>query len=145
MSALPTILRVLVILVGISAGCSASAAAPVGSVAKVQNQAQIGARAATVGSPVHMGDVLRTGANARLQVTFTDGTSLTLGENARVVIDRYVFNPAQSTGKMALNATHGAIRLATGRLHRMRDRECHSHYSCSRARRTGHRILDRAH
>jgi hypothetical protein len=40
-----------------------------------------------------MNDQLLTGANARLQVTFRDGTVLTLGENAKVVVDRYVTIP----------------------------------------------------
>jgi hypothetical protein len=51
-----------------------------------------------------MNDRLRTGANARLEVTFNDNSVLTLGENANVAIDRYVYNPAKSTGELALNA-----------------------------------------
>jgi hypothetical protein len=35
-----------------------------------------GAITAAVGTPVHMKDELRTGANARLQVTFRDNTLL---------------------------------------------------------------------
>jgi hypothetical protein len=41
---------------------------------------------------VHVKDELRTGANARLQVTFRDNTLLTLGEHASIVIDRYVYD-----------------------------------------------------
>jgi hypothetical protein len=100
-----------------------AAAQTVGSVSRVQNQAQIGAKPAAVGTPVQMNDQLRTGANARLQVTFKDGTTLTLGENARVVVDRYVYNPNEGKGVMALQTTQGAIRLATGKLGKMRDRD----------------------
>jgi hypothetical protein len=39
-----------------------------------------------------MGDALQTGPNGRLEVTFVDDTRLTLGDNAKVVIDRYVYN-----------------------------------------------------
>ena len=60
-----------------------------------------------------------TGAKARLQVTFRDQTNLTLGENATVVIDRYVFDPDASVGEATLNVTKGAFRLATGRLSEM--------------------------
>ena len=88
---------------------SAAAAAPVGKVTKVQNQAQIGGAAAAVGTPVNTNDRLRTGANARLEVTFRDGTKLNLGENANVVVDRYVYNPEQSTGALALETTTGAV------------------------------------
>ena len=68
----------------------------VGAISKVTGQAQIGGAMAVVGTPVHMGDRLRTGANARLQVTFHDSSSLTLGENANVVVDRFVFNPEKA-------------------------------------------------
>src|SRR5690348_1685291 len=97
----------------------ASAASVVGSVSRVQNQAQVGGANAAVGSSVHMGDALKTGANARLEVTFVDDTRLTLGENARVVIDRYVYNPERSIGTMALSSTRGALRFATGKIHQM--------------------------
>jgi len=88
----------------------------VGMVTKVENQAQVGGAPAAVGSPVHMGDTLNTGARARLQVTFRDQTNLTLGENATIVVDRFVFDPDASVGEAALNATKGAFRLTTGRI-----------------------------
>src|SRR5262245_16466495 len=105
------------------AGDRANAAAEAGSVSRVQNQAQVGASPAAVGTPVRMGDKLRTGGNARLEVTFNDGTRLTLGENAEVVVDRYVYNPAKSKGEMLLSASQGALRLATGKLKEMTNRD----------------------
>jgi hypothetical protein len=95
------------------------AASAVGKVSRVQNQAQVAGVTAAVGTNVHMGDALQTGANARLEVTFRDDTRLTLGENARVVIDRYVFNPDRSIGEMALKSTRGALRFATGKINQM--------------------------
>ena len=81
----------------------AHAAGPtVGMVSKVQNQAQIDGQPAAVGSPVHTNDTVSTGAKGRLQVTFRDQTNLTLGENASVVIDRYVFRPDASIGGATL-------------------------------------------
>jgi hypothetical protein len=97
----------------------ASAAGVVGTVSRAQNQGQVGSVTAAVGTPVHMGDALQTGANARLEITFIDATRLTLGENARVVIDRYVYNPDRSIGAMALKSTRGALRFATGKIHDM--------------------------
>ena len=98
---------------------SAQAESAVGNVSRVQNSAQIGAGPATVGAPVHMNDRLRTGANARLEVTFNDNSKLTLGENANVAIDRYVYNPAKSSGELALNATRGALRFAGGGIEKL--------------------------
>jgi hypothetical protein len=119
-SALSFLLRYLAILLFVF--CStpvARAESAVGVVSKVQNAAQIGATTAIVGAPVHMNDRLRTGANARLEVTFNDDSSLTLGENANVVIDRYVFNPNKSSAQVVLNATHGAFRFAGGKIEQM--------------------------
>ena len=104
-------------------GFEVAAAQTVGMVTKVQNQAQIGGQAAAVGSPVGLNDTLQTGANARLQVTFRDNTNLTLGENATVVVDRFVFDPDAGVGEAALNATKGAFRMVTGRISDMPNKD----------------------
>jgi len=96
-----------------------TAAESVGTVTKIENQAQIGTRNAAVGSPVFMNERLRTGANARLEVTFRDNSVLTLGEKANVVVDRYVFNPDKGSADVILNATQGALRFAGGKIEQM--------------------------
>jgi hypothetical protein len=98
-------------------------AAPIGQVTKVANQAQVGSRTAAVGTPVNQNDRIRTGPKARLEVRFVDGTVFTVGENASVVIDQYVYNPSTSTGRMAVSAATGALRFTTGKLHDMRDKK----------------------
>jgi hypothetical protein len=120
MRALHTFLRLLALLVCLSI-CSigTATAAAVGKVTRVQKQAQVGNTPAAVGTEVHMNDRLRTGPEARLQVTFVDDTVLTLGENANVVIDRYVYNPGQGTGEVSLTATRAALRFTTGKLNQL--------------------------
>jgi hypothetical protein len=98
------------------------AAESVGTVTKIESQAQIGTRNAAVGSPVFMNDRLRTGANARLEVTFRDDSVLTLGEKANVVVDRYVFSPDKGSADVILNATQGALRFAGGKIEQMHQR-----------------------
>ena len=104
------------------ASLPAVAADSVGVVTKVVNEAQIDGTAAAAGTPVHMNDRLRTGANARLQVTFRDNSVLTLGEKANVVVDRYVFKPEKSSADVVLNATQGAFRFAGGKIEQMRQK-----------------------
>ena len=98
----------------------------IGTISDVDNEAQIisasGTTTATVGLAVHMKDQLRTGADGRLQVTFQDHTVLTLGEDANLVIDRYVFDPNRGIGDALLHATHGAFRFAAGQLKEMRSK-----------------------
>jgi hypothetical protein len=96
MRALPSLLRVFAALAVLASpfgvGGAEEDATSVGVVSKVENEAQVisasGAITATVSTPVHMKDELRTGADARLQVTFRDNTVLTLGEHASIVMDR---------------------------------------------------------
>ena len=94
--------------------------APVGFVDKVENEAKVvsgdSGATAIIGTPVHMKDELRTGAEGRLQVTFRDNTVLTLGEKASVVIDLYVYAPDRDVGETVLQATKGAFRFASGRI-----------------------------
>jgi len=118
--ALPPLLSILLILVLPSIAVAAEA---VGTVTRVQNQAQIGSAIAGVGSNVHMNDRLRTGAKARLEVTFNDKSVLTLGENANVVVDRFVYNPAKSTGEVALRASSGAMRFVGGSIERLQTKK----------------------
>ena len=121
--------RVLLVFVavstlgGVATVTDARAQVTVGMVTKVENQAQIGAQPAAVGTPVHMSDTLRTGPGARLQVTFRDQTNLSLGENATVVIDRFVFDPDASIGEASLSATKGAFRMVTGRISDMQNKK----------------------
>jgi hypothetical protein len=103
-------------------------AAIAGLVTRVENQAEIASlagtsRAAFQGDTVRIRDELRTGAGARLEVTLQDDTVLTLGENARVLVDRYVFDPDQDFGETILQAARGAFRFAAGRIQGLAERK----------------------
>jgi hypothetical protein len=121
MHAPPSLLRLFAFLFAMLAPLSAFAAdapEPVGFVDKVENVAEVvsgdSGATAIIGTPVHMKDELRTGAEGRLQVTFRDNTVLTLGEKASVVIDRYIYDPDRDVGETVLQATKGAFRFASG-------------------------------
>ena len=123
MPAPPSLLRLLTFLVTMLAPLAAFATdepAPVGFVDKVENEAKVvsgdSGATAIIGTPVHMKDELRSGADGRLQVTFRDNTVLTLGEKASVVIDRYVYAPDRDVGETVLQATKGVFRFASGRI-----------------------------
>jgi hypothetical protein len=95
----------------------------VGLATKVVSPAQVNKEAAAVGTLAHMNDELRTGAKARLQISFRDSSELTLGENAHVVVDRFIFNPDESTGEALLKTGVGAFRLATGKISELKDKK----------------------
>jgi ferric-dicitrate binding protein FerR (iron transport regulator) len=99
----------------------------VGVVDKVEPQAEIvslgNAVAAHTGMPVRLRRELRTGPSARLKLTFRDGSELTLGEKASVIIDRYVYDPKSDVGETVLQATRGAFRFATGRIKALKQKK----------------------
>src|SRR5262245_49327206 len=95
----------------------------VGMATKVVSPAQVNNEAAAVGTLAHMNDELRTGAKARLQINFRDSSELTLGENARVVVDRFIFNPDEGTGDALLKTGIGAFRLATGKISELKNKK----------------------
>ena len=96
------------------------AAAEIGSVARVQNTAWAlntgDNRSLEAGAPIYDGDVLSTGSEARLEVTFVDGTSLTLGQNAVIEVDEFVYDPDAESGSTAWDVVAGAFLMVTGEI-----------------------------
>lgn len=75
-----------------------------------------GARPLGVGTRVVLDEEVSTGAQSRAEVLFRDQTSLSLGANTTVVLDRFVFDPASGSGELALGMTQGALRFIGGTL-----------------------------
>ncbi|MBV8439184.1 MAG: FecR domain-containing protein, partial [Hyphomicrobiales bacterium] len=59
-------------------------------------------------------DRCRSGEGARLQATLKDGTHLTLGEHATLVVDEFVYNPVTSHGELAVRIAKGAFLYVGG-------------------------------
>ncbi len=67
------------------------------------------------GGRVFVGDEIRTGAGARLQIRFGDQSSLTLGENARITINQFVYKP-DGDSNQGLAILKGVFRFSTGEI-----------------------------
>jgi hypothetical protein len=112
--------RLVVIAVMLLSGFAAGQAAAqqaIGAVSRIQGEARGTHNGATealrLRSSVYPDEVVSTGQAARLEVTFTDGTKLTLGEKAELTLDTYVFDPAAGRGTIKLGVT-GAFRFISG-------------------------------
>ncbi len=46
----------------------------------------------SAGAPVYQGDILQTGAGAAVEIVFIDDTTFSLGEDARMVLDEFIFD-----------------------------------------------------
>lgn len=61
-------------------------------------------------------DTLATGKGARLQGTLDDGTQLTLGENAKIVVDDFVYDPNKPGGALDIKVKQGAFLFVGGKV-----------------------------
>lgn len=77
-----------------------------------------------VGSELHNGDTLVTGANARIYVHTADGSTVKLGENATLKLEGLSQQSAEQTlFSVVLNVAKGAFRFTTASLAKLKARE----------------------
>lgn len=73
-------------------------------------------RVLRIGVDVQANELITTNANDRAHLLFLDGSSLTVGPNAQLTIDKFVFDPNTKTGELAINASKGVLRLVGGKI-----------------------------
>ncbi|WGR69831.1 MULTISPECIES: FecR family protein [unclassified Bradyrhizobium] len=69
-----------------------------------------------VGDIVYLGDVVRTGADSRININFTDGSSFNLSSNARMTLDEYVYEPAGKANSTFFNVSKGTVTFIAGQV-----------------------------
>lgn len=60
-------------------------------------------------------DTVRT-ANGKTSIQFVDDTRVDVTQNSKLVIDEFVYDPNTSTGTLALKASFGTVRYASGQI-----------------------------
>ena len=73
-------------------------------------------RVLRIGIDVQANEMITTNASDRAHLVFLDGSSLTVGPNAQLTIDRFVFDPVTKTGDLSINASKGVLRLVGGKI-----------------------------
>lgn len=95
----------------------AIAATPdVGKTVEVKNQVTLesggGRQALTRGEIVHQDEIILTAAASRAEIELLDRTKLAVGPDARLVLDKFVYNPSASS--ITVTMSQGAFRFITG-------------------------------
>ena len=67
-----------------------------------------------MGDNVHKGDVVQSGSNSSLGITFIDGTVFGLASNARMVLNEMVYDPNGSSNSSFLSLVQGSITFLAG-------------------------------
>ena len=113
--------RLIVIAVTLLSGfaggqAAAQAQESIGAVSRIQGEAsgtRGGAtRALGLNASVFLNEIVSTGEAARLEVTFTDNTRLTLGEKAELTLDKYVFNPVAGSGTIKFGVVGACLQVS---------------------------------
>jgi len=93
-------------------------ALPIGHVAKLTGSASVirnGVSVAlNIGDNVFKGDVVQSGADSALGISFIDGTAFSLSSNARMVLNDMVYDPNGSSNASLLSLVQGTITFVAG-------------------------------
>ena len=73
-------------------------------------------RVLRIGLDIQANELVTTTANDRAHLVFLDGSALTVGPNARVTIDKFVYDPNTQKGELAVNASKGVLRFVGGKI-----------------------------
>lgn len=96
----------------------------VGKVTRLQSEAMIirGDQSfpVEVGTVIRKKDEINSKDMARIEITFMDGTTLLIGENARVEIDEFLYDPDNNIGTAIISALQGPFRFITGKISQLK-------------------------
>lgn len=69
-----------------------------------------------VGDVVYLGDVVHTGADGRVGINFTDGTSFNLSSSAEMALTEFVYDPNGNSNKSLLSLAKGTFTFVAGNI-----------------------------
>lgn len=96
----------------------AGAVLAVGNVAKISGTAVVTRNGVPVelrqGDRLLKGDIVQTGADTTIGISFVDGTALGLASNARIILDEMTYDPNGSSSSSLLSLIQGTITLVAG-------------------------------
>lgn len=67
-----------------------------------------------IGNDMVANEVVTTKANDRAHLVFLDGSTLTVGPNSEITIDKFVYDPDKRAGQLSLDAGRGVFRYVGG-------------------------------
>ena len=110
----------LVALMLASSSPALAAAADIGTtvvvVRTVTGTLETQVRRLVIHDNVAQNELIATAPDAASEIQFIDGTKLSLGPRAHVVLDKFVYDPNPSKGKFFLRVSEGVFRFATGHM-----------------------------
>ena len=78
------------------------------------NAPSSGAEQTKIGDLVYRGDVIQTGTDGALGITFADGSSFNVSRNARMEVNEFVYDPKGNSNSSLLSLTKGTFTFIAG-------------------------------
>ena len=69
-----------------------------------------------IGDPIYLGDIVKTGSDGQLGIAFSDGTAFNISSNARMVMNKYVYDPNSKSNSTLLSLTKGSFTFVAGNI-----------------------------
>ncbi|MGK2871737.1 MAG: FecR family protein [Alphaproteobacteria bacterium] len=92
----------------------------IGQIKNVSGEAQILRDAqvlsAAVGLAIRQEDVVRTGADSALGMTFIDNSTFSIGPNSEIALERFRFDTTTHEGIMEANVKKGTLAVISGKI-----------------------------
>ena len=87
-------------------------------VSAVVVQASLGSQSggAKIGDSIYLGDVVSTGSDGRVGISFADGTAFDLSSNARMVMNEFIYDPNSKSNSSLLSLTKGTFTFVAGKI-----------------------------
>jgi len=97
----------------------------VGTVTKLRNTAYVIRQeqqlTIDVGFKIYENDEIQSETDTRVELTFNDGTTLYIGANCRLVVDKFLFDPDDNIGIAILRVLQGPFRFISGLIGKVQD------------------------
>jgi len=110
----------LALIIGFSGLSGPVLAQAIGANAVVVNDVRIATQAepqvhqARVRERISIGNPVHTGTASHVQILLLDGTTFQIGANARLVIDRFVYDASRSASAVGAEVAQGSFRFVSG-------------------------------
>jgi len=69
---------------------------------------------ARVGTPIKMGNTLKTGSQGTMGVTFKDNTVMSFGPDTELTVDEYLYAPGKGQLKFSTSLLKGSLQVVSG-------------------------------
>jgi len=75
---------------------------------------------AQVGTPIKLGDTLKTGPEGTMGVTFKDNTVMSFGPDTELAVDEFLYAPEKDNLKFGTNLAKGSMQVVSGVIAKLR-------------------------